>query len=274
MSMSNLTAIAWGVMVAVYLLRAFLAFAIGGETFWKEFFRGETGVLDRGEAILWLPVIALSVLAFARRYRREGLSLGTLWHLGMALVCTVLLGEEISWGQHVFGFASSERMMHINAQAESNFHNLNLSVILGIPLDSPLYPVLSNFNHILNPAYYLFTCILFIAIPIAKSRLGWRNLSWVPTPGDRVALFLAANVLAYLFVDKLLFDVGEVFEVALTSTFLLAVVDTYQQEKRADVASGRRARFVSATAPVRRERMQAFGPAQSPTSHLRTTKKD
>jgi hypothetical protein len=272
MTMSYLMAIAWASMLAMYLSRAFLASAAGGEIFWKEFFRGETGILDRGEALLWIPVIALSVLAFVRRYRREGLSLGVLWHLGLALLCTFLLGEEISWGQHVLGFESSERMIQINAQAETNLHNLNLSVLFGIPPDSALYPVFSNFNHVLNPAYYLLACILWIAIPVAKYRLGWRILAWAPAPGDRVALFLAANVAAYLFVDKLLFDVGEIFELALTMTFLLAVVDTYRQETQAEVASERRARFVSALPPVRHGRIQSFDPAQGPTSHLRTTR--
>lgn len=260
-------------MLGVYLLRAFLAFSTGGEIFWKEFFRGETGILDRGEAILWLPVIGLSVLAFLRRYRREGLSLGALWHLGLALLCTFLLGEEISWGQHVFGFESSARMMQINAQAESNVHNLNLSLLFGIPLDSALYPVFSNFNHILNPAYYLFACILWICIPVAKSRLGWRTLAWVPAPGDRVGLFLAANAVAFLVIDRLIFDVGEIFEVALTTTFLLATIDTYRQETQTDVTAEPRARFVSTPPPVRYGRMQTFGSAENPTSHLRTTKK-
>ncbi len=271
MIMANLTAIAWGVMLAVYLLRAFLASAVGGAVFWNEFFRGETGILDRGEAILWIPVIVLSGLGFMRRYQREGLSLGALWHLGLALLCIFLLGEEISWGQHVFGFESSERMMQINAQAESNLHNLNLSLLFGIPRDSALYPVFSNFNHILNPAYYLLACILWISIPIAKYRLGWRSLAWVPAPGDRVVIFLTINVLAYVFVDRLLFDVGEVFEVALTVAFLLATLDTYLQEMEAEEGTTRRARFVSTPSPIRHEPLESLGSAGT---HLRTTKKD
>jgi hypothetical protein len=251
MTMANLTAIAWGLMLAVYLLRAFLASAVGGAIFWNEFFRGETGILDRGEAILWVPVIALSAVTFLHCYRREGLSLSTLWHLGLALLCTFLLGEEISWGQHIFGFESSERMVQINAQAESNLHNLNLSVIFGIPQDSALYPVFSNFNHILNPAYYLLACMLWIAIPIAKYWLRWRSVAWAPAPGDGVVIFLAVNVLAYLFVDRLLFDVGEVFEVALTTAFLLATVDTYLQERQAEVATAaRRAHFAPAPSSI------------------------
>jgi hypothetical protein len=272
--MSDLTAIAWGVLAAVHLLRAFLAGAPGGEILWKEFFRGETGILDRGEAVLWVPVIALSVLAFLRRRRREGLSLGALWHLGLALLCTFLLGEEISWGQHVLGFESSARLTAINAQAESNLHNLNLSVIFGVSLESPLYPVFSNFNHILNPAYYLLACILWIAVPVAKYQLGWRVLAWVPAPGERVVLFLTANVAAYLFVDRLLFDVGEIFEVALTTTFLLAAVDTYRQETEAEAIDGRRARVAPAPIPVRHERGQTFGPAGNALSCLRMSRKD
>jgi hypothetical protein len=234
MSISGFTSLAWLVLVAVYGLRVFLAFAPGGELLWKACFRGETGVLDRAEAVLWLPVIVLSALCVLQSYRRQGFSLTTLWYLGMGALCVFLLGEEVSWGQHIIGFESSERMQTINAQGESNLHNLNLALILGIPPASALYPWLTNFNHILNPAYYLLSCVLFIAIPVAKNGLGWRIVAWIPAPSSRITLFFAANVVAYLAIDKLVFDVGEIFELAITMTFALTALDVYRQSRPVD----------------------------------------
>ena len=227
MSIVKVTSLAWLLVIAAYGLRTFLAFAPGGELLWKDLFRGETGILDRGEAILWIPVIIVNLLAFFRSQRQKGLSLGSLWYLGIALVCVVLLGEEISWGQHIIGFESSARMLEINAQQESNLHNLNLSLMLGLAPSHPMYPWLTNFNHVLNPAYYLFSCILWIAIPAAQRGLGWRLFEWIPALSSKVAWFLAANVVAYLVVDKLFFDVGEIFEFGLTCTYLLAALSTF-----------------------------------------------
>lgn len=268
MSIARLTSVAWGLVLGVYAVRAFLALSPAGTLFWNQVFRGETGILDRAEAVLWIPVIVLSTLTARICWRREGLAFSTLWYLGTALLCTFLLGEEISWGQHVFGFESPEHMIEINAQAEMNLHNLNLSLLLGIPVESALFPLFSNFNHILNPAYYLLSCIFFIAIPVAKREFGWRAFGWFPAPADPIVVFLAANVTAYLVVDKLLVDVGEIFELALTATYALAAADMYAQELRTMVATEIDPRVLARLWAVRYGRTQAFGTAESPAPYL------
>jgi hypothetical protein len=45
-----------------------------------------------------------------------------VWFLLLALLFFVLMGEEISWGQRIFGWGGIEG----NVQGESNFHNLPL----------------------------------------------------------------------------------------------------------------------------------------------------
>jgi hypothetical protein len=149
----------------------------------------------------------------------------------MSALLVFLFGEEISWGQYIFGFEPPKLMEEINAQQELNLHTLNLSVLLGLPLDSPFYPLLSNFNHILNPAFYLFCSILFIAIPVAKRMGMWSVLHDIPAPNWGIVVFFAANVLAYLIVDKLIVDVGEIFEFGIVSTFVLTSVDVYRHSK-------------------------------------------
>ena len=42
-----------------------------------------------------------------------------------ALAGLVVLGEEISWGQRIFGFATPEGLAAVNYQREFNFHNLD-----------------------------------------------------------------------------------------------------------------------------------------------------
>ena len=43
--------------------------------------------------------------------------------LGLAGLFFVIVGEEISWGQRIFDFATPEGLREINTQDEFNFHN-------------------------------------------------------------------------------------------------------------------------------------------------------
>jgi hypothetical protein len=226
--MPRLLSAAWVLLVAAYLVRAYCSLDPGAELVWKHWFRGETGLLDRAEAILWVPVVVLNVTLCVGAFRRTGFSLTTLWFLGMSCLCAFLLGEEVSWGQHVFGFQPSQAMREMNAQHESNLHNLNLSVMLGLPPESAIYPWLTNFNHVLNPAFYMLATVLFVGLPVGRRLLAWPLLESIPTASGEIATFFGANVLAYLVVDKLLFDVGEVFELAIAVAFFLTAVEAYR----------------------------------------------
>jgi hypothetical protein len=77
----------------------------------------------------WITVLALVALSIVLIIRLK--QLGTRCPLkvripGYALAVLSLLaaGEEISWGQRIFGFQTSEAMKKINYQQETNLHNL------------------------------------------------------------------------------------------------------------------------------------------------------
>lgn len=46
-----------------------------------------------------------------------------VWLALFGLGCVYFLGEEISWGQHLFGWATPDSWMEINDQGETNLHN-------------------------------------------------------------------------------------------------------------------------------------------------------
>jgi hypothetical protein len=230
-STSRLLSLAWVLVVFSYVLRLLLATDPVTEEVWSDLFRGERGILDRAEAVLWVPAIILNVLLLLAALKAKKTSLRTAWFLGMSALLVFLFGEEISWGQYIFGFEPPAVMEEINAQQELNLHTLNLSFLLGIPSDSPLYPLLSNFNHILNPAFYLFCCVLFIGIPVAKRTGMFAVLDDIPVPNWGIVVFFTANVLAYLIVDKLIVDVGEIFEFGIVSTFALTSLDIYRHAR-------------------------------------------
>jgi len=230
-STSNLTSLAWTLVVIIYAIRLVLGLDPASEDVWSHLFRGENGVLDRAEAVLWVPAIILNIRLFLAAFKGRKVSVASGWFLAMSLLLIVLFGEEVSWGEYVFGFAAPEVMQEVNAQHELNFHTLNLSYLLGIPQDNSLYPFLSNFNHILNPAFYLFCCLLFIGLPVARRRATWRVLEDIPVPRNDIVLFFSANVAAYLVVDKLIIDVAEIFEFGIVTTFALAALDIYRESR-------------------------------------------
>ena len=83
--------------------------ALGREDYWVEYLTA---------AWFLLAGLVLFVTALAeRRFRRCAYILG-----GMALM--FVAGEEISWGQRIFGFATPDLLMRLNDQGELNIHNI------------------------------------------------------------------------------------------------------------------------------------------------------
>ena len=75
--------------------------------------------------VVWLLLAALTLLATARRER--SVHLRWLWLLGgVALLFGA--GEEISWGQRIFGLATPDFLLALNAQNELNVHNINVGL--------------------------------------------------------------------------------------------------------------------------------------------------
>jgi hypothetical protein len=49
----------------------------------------------------------------------------TVWVALVTLACVYLTGEELSWGQHLFGWSTPESLMAVNDQGETNIHNIS-----------------------------------------------------------------------------------------------------------------------------------------------------
>lgn len=86
------------------------------------FVYAEDGLFESATAIILLLCALLLLSSIGRAWRldrRLGVAVGFL-----ALLCFVLLMEEISWGQRIFGFETPEEIEAMNAQQEINLHNM------------------------------------------------------------------------------------------------------------------------------------------------------
>ena len=81
------------------------------------------GIAENGTVLIMLPGIAAGVAVL--RHYRDRLPLWLAgWLLGWTLACVYFAGEEASWGQHYFRWASPEALQGLNDQNETNLHNI------------------------------------------------------------------------------------------------------------------------------------------------------
>ncbi len=85
---------------------------------------GESGLVEVSQVVILLAAVAvaLRILSMARA-RRDRLM--TTWVGLVALTCVMIAGEELSWGQHIFGWATPSGWNALNVQGETNLHNIS-----------------------------------------------------------------------------------------------------------------------------------------------------
>lgn len=86
----------------------------------------ENGVYETLTAILLVAAaVYLARTANSLRIRAAHSSwLVTAVPFGLSMLFILAAGEELSWGQHYFGFATPEAMEEVNVQNEFNLHNI------------------------------------------------------------------------------------------------------------------------------------------------------
>ncbi len=111
----------------------------------------ELGLIETSQNIVLLIALVLAVL-LAFRARDRGLR---LWAIAIALGTLFVLGEEISWGQHYFGWATGDLFARINDQNETNLHNTEggwfdqkprAILLLGMILGTIVHPLVKRFR--------------------------------------------------------------------------------------------------------------------------------
>ncbi|MBK5932214.1 hypothetical protein [Halochromatium salexigens] len=176
----------WLVYVSVVFL---FATALGLELVAPE--RLETVYLAEDGVLEWLIVIIFAFLAglcFWRalqlRRMRSGAFVGVSVLLGLAFIFGI--GEELSWGQRIFGIETPGPLKRYNKQQELNIHNLKVGRI--------------NFNQL------IFGWLLFLGLALYLLVLPWladryaQVRAWV----DHLGLPLATRLQALAFVPVLI----------------------------------------------------------------------
>ena len=86
-------------------------------------------ITDEDQLVEWLQVVVLLIasgafLLLTRRHWRDGRRISAVISILLAVGAFVVVGEEISWGQRILGWATPPTLDAINEQGETNIHNI------------------------------------------------------------------------------------------------------------------------------------------------------
>jgi hypothetical protein len=134
--------------------------------------------LEEDGIVEWLTVVGLLCGFFVCAYRFVTLfKKKSWWFLTVVFILGLLLfvaaGEEISWGQRIFGIHSSEYFIKNNAQGETNIHNL---VVNGVKINKLV------FSTMLIAALGIFLLVLPLLYRYNNSIKHFIDRSGVPVP--------------------------------------------------------------------------------------------
>ncbi|MDG3583620.1 hypothetical protein [Galbibacter pacificus] len=172
-------------------------------------YAAEDHTVENGTAFM---LLCISLLCLVRLFTiSKGKSI--TWKLGVLLFAIVFFfgaGEEISWGQRIFGIESGEYFLQHNAQKETNLHNL----VVG---DTKINKIIFSQLLMIGMVVYL------LAVPLMYRKMGWvKNLAdkfAVPVvKWHQTIAFIAATVaVALIPADRK----WEVYELAFGLIFFL-----------------------------------------------------
>ena len=138
----------WLVLPAVAAAAILVCAAVSPELY-AAVFRGELGAVELATPAMLVVGIAWALAAIRRPPSGARLAVRA-WLTAFSIGALYFAGEELSWGQHLFGWATPESIASLNDQGETNLHNtsswldqkpkwvLRLGALLGGVLAPPL----------------------------------------------------------------------------------------------------------------------------------------
>ncbi len=185
----------------------YLGFTQGEERFLL--YVQEDGFIENMTA-LFLFFCSFVCLYRVFEYRKMKKNLWVLTYVILAVLFFFAGGEEISWGQRIFGIQSSEFFLEHNKQAETNLHNM---IVAGKNLNKLIFAA---------PMFIVLT-IYFIFFRLLVAKVAFiRNLTSrfrVPMPRNQHIAVVVIATLAILTLHMV--KTSELHEVSFAMVFFM-----------------------------------------------------
>jgi len=144
----------------------------------------ENGFFESLSVLFLFAITAYGMYAL----RRYAFAPWMRWVIGLFSLLTFLAGmEEISWGQQIFHFQSSEYFLRANLQHETNLHNLVDGNLFSSVIYSTVYTLL------------VFLPLFVKLLPWLQSR--WQGLGYFDINPHTILVVLFASVFQIYFYD-------------------------------------------------------------------------
>ena len=174
---------------------------------WFDWIRSEDGPLEWMQFIEYVSSFLLAFLVFLRLNKKD---INAIIWLLIAFLSFLIAGEEISWGERIFGY-SIESITELSIQDETNFHNL------------PFFH-----NYVLDPALQII-CIFL-------GWIGWRKWPYLTSlPSRKFSLFFLSVSLYFFYYEISWFSTvahirndQEIFEFLLSSGLFLHCWESFK----------------------------------------------
>ena len=98
-------------------------FTLTDRDLYNAIFLGESGIIEVLTVLLLIPASIYAILC-GKRFMQAKLYLAALLLFVYALGCFLFLGEELSWGQHIFKWQTPDYFLLHNESQETNLHNI------------------------------------------------------------------------------------------------------------------------------------------------------
>ena len=213
---SKIEKIGYSILLAIVLIGLYLG--LRDDIYFDVNYAQEDGPVEWGTAIMLFGIFVLSLYHLLTLWNGKKI----LWKLGTFLFVILFLfaaGEEISWGQRIFGVESSEFFIENNAQGETNLHNL----VVGEKKINKI--IFSQLLFLVMFIYLIITPILFRKYTWFKdlaNNFGVPIVKWHHT-----IAFLVATVLVALNPAS---RKWEVYELAFGAIFFLIFLGPLNKE--------------------------------------------
>lgn len=164
------------------------------------YFTDEDRLIENMSALAFLVAGLLFFLCY-RRSSKNGLTIGkfktnrNLVFLGLAILFLVAFGEEISWGQRIFGWSTPESLARVNYQQETNIHNLDFFTFKHEKENS-----FWSFLFVLNAGrlffyfWFSFLVILPLSVYFSPTIKGFIKKINIPVPAILFGFLMIANL--------------------------------------------------------------------------------
>ncbi|MEL6375628.1 MAG: hypothetical protein AAFQ04_00335 [Pseudomonadota bacterium] len=207
-----------GLLVAiVVILILTVAISFISSEFFTKTYAAEDGIVEYATAV-FLLIASFILIRNSASLKRRGLRLAFGLTLFYALLFFLASGEEISWGQRIFGWETSEAMKARNKQDETNFHNLVLQTPFG-----ELDLVKTVFGSVLTTVLLIYLVVFPLLFPKSERFAHLANRFAIPVPRRSHAVLAIVSSLVITVIEPgRKWEVYElIFSLLATSIFLM-----------------------------------------------------